>query len=115
AAVTHTAIWTANRNRGDLAVLRALGLTRRHATRIVIAASAMVVVTSGLIGGAVGVVLGRASWTAVAGTIAVATDLRVPPFVFLTPLVIVGVVWVLGRWAGRRAVRAPAGAVLRAE
>lgn len=115
AAVTHTAIWMSNRSREDLAVLRALGVTRRHAARVVTAATAMIVITSGLIGGAVGVAIGRTSWTAIASSTDVATDLRVPPLVFVTPLVVLGAGWVLGAWAGRRAARAPVGDVLSAE
>lgn len=75
----------------------------------------MIVITSGLIGGTVGVAIGTTSWAAIASSTDVATDLQVPPLIFVTPLVLLGAGWVEGAWAGRRAARAPLGDVLSAE
>lgn len=115
AAVAHTAIWIAGRSRGDLAVLRAFGLPRRRAARIVTAASALLVVTAASIGGGLGVVAGRTVWTVVAGSTDLATDVRFPGGLLLIVPLVLGGVLTLGAWCGRHAVRRPAGEVLRAE
>lgn len=115
AAVVHTAVWMAARSRRDLAVLRALGLRRGRARSIVTAAAATIVITAAAFGGAVGIVVGRTTWTVVAGSTDLATDVCVPPLLFLVAPVVAGAAWTLGAWSGRRAVRSHLATLLRAE
>jgi ABC-type antimicrobial peptide transport system permease subunit len=100
----------------ELAVLRAIGLTRRG-TRAVLSAQATAIATAGLIVGIpVGIVVGRLAWTVVTGRVPLE---NVPPWpvigiVLLVPaaIVIANVVAVL---PSRRAVRLRPAQILRAE
>ncbi len=116
AAVAHALFTTVRRRRKDLAVLQALGITRRG-TRVVLAAQGSVVALIGLLAGVpLGLIAGRAGWRAV-------TD-RVPltfrsPFngvaiALVIPAAIV-IANVLALLPGHRAARMEPAVALRTE
>jgi hypothetical protein len=104
------------RRRRDLAVLQALGLTRRQ-TRLAVATQATVLGLAGLLFGIpLGLVLGRFVWRDVAGL----TPLAYHPPLAVWALVLIGpaavlVVNVVAVWPQWRAIRTRAGQVLRTE
>ncbi|MDQ1481630.1 MAG: putative transport system permease protein [Actinomycetota bacterium] len=116
AAMWHVLMTSARVRKRELAVLRAIGLTRRG-TRAVLSAQATAIATAGLIVGVpVGIVVGRLAWTVVTGRVPLE---NVPPWpvigiVLLVPaaIVIANVVAVL---PSRRAVRLRPAQILRAE
>lgn len=116
AALVHVALSTANRARRDLAVLRALGLTRRHARCVVLVATVLVAAVASVVGALAGLVAGRVVWTAVVATTDFVAYVRVQTVFVVVVLVAFALVVVLGGLgAGRRAVSRPSGAVLLTE
>jgi ABC-type antimicrobial peptide transport system permease subunit len=115
-AVGHALSIAVRRRRHDLAVLRALGITRRQ-SRLVVTTQASLLAVIGLIFGVpLGIALGRAVWRAVAGF----TPLAYQPPVALLALLLIGPVALLAAnalaaWPRRRAARLRAGQVLRSE
>jgi ABC-type lipoprotein release transport system permease subunit len=116
AAVGHAVTTGVRHRRSDLAVLRALGMTRGQ-TRAIVAAQATVLALIGVVVGLpLGVALGRTVWRAVAGY----TPLEyVPPLPILTVLVVapsaVLLANLLAAWPARRAAGTHVASVLRAE
>jgi ABC-type lipoprotein release transport system permease subunit len=115
-AVGHALSTAVRRRRHDLAVLRALGMTRREA-RLVVATQASLLAAIGLVFGVpLGLVLGRAVWRTVAGFTPLAYH---PPLALLALLLIGPVVLLaanaLAAWPQQRAARLHAGRVLRSE
>jgi predicted lysophospholipase L1 biosynthesis ABC-type transport system permease subunit len=115
-ATGHALATTVRRRRHELAVLRALGVTRRQ-SRLIVAVQAAALAAAGLfLGAPLGVAVGRALWRAVAdGT----PLLYVPPLAVLA-LVLVGpvvllVATLLAAVPARRAARLRVGDTLRAE
>ena len=115
-ALAHTIASTGRLRRGDLMVLRALGLTGGQSRRMLFTQSTLIALVGFVIGIPLGVVSGRAVWRVVAeGT---PVQLVVPTawtVVALTPLVAVLVANLLAVWPGRRVARQRIGEVLRAE
>jgi hypothetical protein len=115
-AVGHALSIAVRRRRHDLAVLRALGMTRRQ-SRLVVTTQASLLAVIGLIFGVpLGIALGRAIWRTVAGF----TPLAYHPPVALLALLLIGPVALLAAnalaaWPQRRAARLHAGQVLRSE
>ncbi len=115
-AVGH-ALSIAVRRRGhELAVLRALGLTRRQ-SRLVVGTQATLLAVIGLVFGIpLGLALGRLLWHAAADTTPLAYK---PPLAALALLLIVPVALVaanlLAAWPARRAARLRAAHILRTE
>jgi hypothetical protein len=116
AAVGHALASAVRRRRHDLAVLRALGMTRGQ-TRGVVAAQATVLALTGvLVGVPLGVALGRTMWRVVASS---------TPLEYVPPLPVWAVVIVapsavllanlLAAWPGHRAARLRVASVLRTE
>jgi ABC-type antimicrobial peptide transport system permease subunit len=102
--------------RHDLAVLRALGMTRRQ-TRLIVTAQASVLAVIGLAFGVpLGFALGRSVWRAVAGFTPLAYH---PPLAFWALLLIAPATLLaanaLAAWPQRHAARLRAGQVLRTE
>ena len=114
-ALAQVALGIAGRSRTDLAVLRALGMSRRGAGRTVLVATALVGAVALVLGGTLGLVAGRLSWGAVAATTDLATDALVPATVGLVVAAVAVAVALAGAMAGRVAVRRPPGSVLRSE
>ncbi|WP_062442838.1 FtsX-like permease family protein [Herbidospora daliensis] len=115
-AVGHALATAVRRRACDLAVLRALGLTRRQA-RLVVVTQASVLAVAGL---AFGVPLGLAAGRAVWRVTADATPLLYVPPLAVGALLLVGplallIANLLAAWPGRTAARLPAGLLLRAE
>ncbi|MEP7055543.1 MAG: FtsX-like permease family protein [Actinomycetota bacterium] len=114
--VGHALATAVRRRRHDLAVLRALGMTRRQ-TRVVVITQASVLALVGLLFGVpLGLALGRTVWRVVADF----TPLQyAPPFAFWA-LVLIGPVALLvcnllAAWPGQQATRLRISHILRAE
>jgi len=115
-AVGYALSMAVRRRRHDLAVLRALGITRRQA-RLVITTQASLLALIGLIVGVpVGIAVGRAIWRTVAGFTPLAYH---PPVALLALLLIAPATLLaanaLAAWPQRRAARLQAGQILRSE
>jgi ABC-type lipoprotein release transport system permease subunit len=115
-AVGHALATAVRRRWHDVAVLRALGLTRRQSRGVVVTQATLLASIGLLVGVPVGIVLGRTVWRYVADTTPL---LYVPPLAWWTVLLIVPAVLVaanlLAVRPGRRAASMPVGQVLRAE
>jgi putative ABC transport system permease protein len=114
-ALVQVALGIAGRSRGELAVLRSLGMARRAAARTVLAATALVGAVALVIGAVLGLVVVRLSWGAAAATTDLATDALVPTTVALVLVAVAVGAVAAGAAGGRIAVRRPAGQVLRSE
>jgi hypothetical protein len=115
-AIGHALSIAVRRRRHELAVLRALGITRRQA-RLVVTTQASLLTLAGLIFGVpLGIALGRAIWRTVAGFTPLAYH---PPVAFLALLLIAPAALLaanaLAVWPQRRAARLQAGQILRSE
>lgn len=115
-AVGHALATAVRRRRHDLAVLRALGMTRWQ-SRGVVVTQASVLALVGLVAGVpLGIALGRTVWRYVADTTPV---LYVPPVAWLALVLVVPVALaaanLLAAWPGQRAASMRVGHVLRAE
>jgi ABC-type antimicrobial peptide transport system permease subunit len=115
-AVGHALSIAVRRRRHELAVLRALGLTRRQ-SRLVISTQATLLAIIGLAFGIpLGIALGRILWRAAASTIPLAYN---TPWALLALLLIAPVALLaanlLAAWPARRAARLHAGQILRTE
>jgi FtsX-like permease family protein len=115
-AVGHALATAVRRRRHEVAVLRALGMTRSQ-SRLVVVTQATLLATIGLAFGVpLGIALGRILWR----TVADFTPLAYVPPVALWALVLAGpaallVANLLAAWPGRLAARLRIGHVLRAE
>lgn len=115
-AVGHALSIAVNRRRHELAVMRALGMTRLQ-TRMVIAIQASVLAVIGLVFGVpLGLALGRSIWRLVAGF----TPLAYHPPLAVWALLLIGPVAllaanVLAAWPEHHAARLRTGQVLRTE
>ena len=115
-AVGHALSIAVRRRRHDLAVLRALGITRGQARLVVTTQASLLAVIGLLFGVPLGIALGRAIWRTVAGF----TPLAYHPPVALAALLLIGPAALLAAnalaaWPQRRAARLHAGQVLRSE
>jgi len=115
-AVGHALSIAVSRRSHELAVLRALGLTRRQ-SRLVIGTQATLLATIGLAFGIpLGLLLGRVLWHAAADMAPLAYQ---PPLAALALLLIVPLALLaanlLAAWPARRAARLRAGQILRTE
>jgi ABC-type lipoprotein release transport system permease subunit len=115
-AVGHALATAGRRRRLELAVLRALGLTRRQ-TRLVFATQATVLTTVGLTFGIpLGIALGRTAWRAVGDYLPL--QYQAPGAVWTTLIVVPAAVAganLLATWPAHRAVRRRPADVLGAE
>ena len=115
-AVGHALATAVRRRSHELAVLRALGMTRRQA-RLVVVTQATVLVLIGLAFGVpLGLAVGRILWRVVADS----TPLAYHPPLALLALVLIApagllVANLLAAWPGQRAAGLPSGQVLRTE
>jgi hypothetical protein len=115
-AVGHALATAVRRRRVDVAVLRALGMTRGQARGVVVTQASLLAAVGLLFGVPLGVALGRTVWRAVADY----TPLQYAPPLALLALLLVApcallVANLLAAWPGRQAARLRIGHVLRAE
>jgi hypothetical protein len=115
-AVGHALSIAVSRRSHELAVLRALGLTRSQSRLVVGTQATLLAVIGMLFGIPLGLALGRVLWHAAADTMPLAYQ---PPLAALALLLIVPVALVaanlLAAWPARRAARLRAGQILRTE
>jgi ABC-type lipoprotein release transport system permease subunit len=114
--LAHVLVTSVSRRRGEFAVLRSLGFTRRQTSTIVITQSTAVGIVGLVIGIPLGLVLGRMGWTWVAGKV---------PLVYASPITLLIVVLTIpaalvvtnlvAALPGRRAARLAPATVLRTE
>jgi hypothetical protein len=115
-AVGHALFVAVGRRRRDLAILRALGMTRPQ-VRLVVATHASVLTVIGLVFGIpLGLILGRIVWRVVAGVIPLAyyPPLALPALLLISPLALL-IANALATWPQQRAARLRAGQILRTE
>jgi ABC-type lipoprotein release transport system permease subunit len=115
-AVGHALATAVRRRRHELAVLRALGLTRAQA-RLVIVTQASVLALTGLVFGIpLGLALGHRLWGAVAQNTPLAyhTPVAVWALLLAVPAGLL-IANLLAVWPGHRAAALPSAQVLRAE
>jgi hypothetical protein len=116
AAVGYALVTAVSRRRHELAVLQALGMTRRQ-TRLAVAVQATVLALIGLAFGIpLGLALGRVIWRVVAGftPLAYHSPVAVWALLLIAPAALV-IVNVLAAWPQRHAARLHIGQVLRTE
>jgi hypothetical protein len=115
-AVGHALATAVRRRRQDLAVLRALGMTRRQCRWVVVTQATVLAVVGLIFGVPLGLALGRSLWRAVADY----TPLQYAPPMAVWALVLVAPAALLlsnllAAWPGHRAARLRIAHVLRAE
>jgi hypothetical protein len=115
-AVGHALIVAVRRRQHDIAVLRAVGMTRRQCRWITVTQAVVLALVGLVFGVPLGVAVGRLVWRAVASY----TPFQYDPPVAVVALVLVGpaallIVNVLAAWPGRRAARLRIAQVLRTE
>ncbi len=115
-AVGHALATAVRRRRHELAVLRALGLTRSQARMVVVTQASVLTVIGLVFGVPLGLALGRGIWRVVADSTPLAYH---PPLALLALLLIApaGLLAanLLAAWPAHRAARLPSGQVLRTE
>jgi ABC-type antimicrobial peptide transport system permease subunit len=115
-AVGHALATTVRRRRGELSVLRALGMTRLQARTVILTQASVLALIGLAFGVPLGLVLGRSLWRAVAASTPLAYH---PPLAVWTLLLIAPAVLLaanlLAAWPGHRAARLRSGQILRAE
>lgn len=74
AAVGHALVMSVRARRGEIAVLRTMGLVRRQVGAAVAAQATATVLVGALLGGPLGIALGRWSWSLVAGGLGVVDE-----------------------------------------
>ena len=115
-AVGHALSITVRRRRHELAVLRALGLTRRQSRLVIVTQATLLAVIGLAFGIPLGIALGRTLWRAAADM----TPLAYHPPVALWALALIGplalvAASLLAAWPARRAARLRTAHILRTE
>ena len=115
-AVGHALATAVRRRRVDVAVLRALGMTRWQSRGLVVTQASVLAIAGLLIGVPLGVALGRTIWR----TVADYTPVEYVPPLALVALLLVGplalvMANLLAAWPGHQAARLRIAQVLRAE
>jgi hypothetical protein len=115
-AVGHALATAVRRRRHDVAVLRALGMTRRQSRGVVITQATVLAAVGLLFGLPLGLAVGRALWRFVADItpLQYAAPLAVLALVLAVPVAVL-VANALAAWPGRQAARLRIAHVLRAE
>ena len=115
-AVTHAAAVTVRRRRGDLAMLRVLGLYGRQLRRVVTVQVAVLALGGAVIGVVLGVALGRLLWTAVADSVPLPVVIAFPATaVVVVPVAIAVLAQLAASLSRRSAGRVRPALALRAE
>ena len=115
-AVGHALATAAHRRRHDMAVLRALGMTRIQSRSVVVTQASVLALVGLVVGVPLGLALGRTVWRYVADTTPL---VYVPPVALLALLLIAPLALLaanlLAAWPSQRAATIRVGDVLRAE
>lgn len=115
-AIAHTLVVAGRLRRHDLAVLRALGFTRRQVRATIAWQSTTIGIAGLVVGVPIGLIIGNLVWRNVAEGLGVAAlTIRTPLALSGLAIAAIGLVNVIGALAARRVVRERPGAVLRAE
>ncbi len=116
ASLAHLFGATSARRRGELATLRSLGLTPRQTLACLVWQALTVTVVGLIIGVPLGIVVGKAAWSAVVGPVGVATDVDQPLLVIgIVGLVALAVATLVALFPGWRAGRVRPARALRVE
>ena len=115
-AVGHALATAVRRRRHDVAVLRALGMTRRQSRLVVVVQASVLALVGLLFGIPLGLALGRVLWRQVAADTPLAyhPPLALPALLLATPLALL-LANLLAAWPGHRAARLHIGNTLRTE
>jgi hypothetical protein len=115
-AVGHALATAVRRRRDELAVLRALGMTRLQARTVILTQASVLALIGLAFGVPLGLVLGRSLWRAVAASTPLAyhPPLAVWALLLIAPAVLLAAN-LLAAWPGHRAARLRSGQILRAE
>jgi hypothetical protein len=115
-AVGHALATAVRRRRHELAVLRALGLTRLQSRMVVVTQACVLTLTGLAFGIPLGVVLGRSIWRVVAGftPLAYHPPLAVWALLLVAPVALLAAN-LLAAWPGEQAARLRTGHILRRE
>lgn len=116
AAVSFATATTIRQRRRDLAMLRVLGMTGRHVRTVVVVLVFALTAAGSLLGGALGLIVGREVWRAVADSVSLPFAPRLPLVAaVLVPIAAVLLAQAVAFTSRRAAGRVPAALVLRAE
>jgi ABC-type antimicrobial peptide transport system permease subunit len=115
-AVGHALSIAVRRRRHELAVLRALGLTRRQSRLVIVTQASLLAVIGLVFGVPLGIALGRIVWRAAADMTPLAYNppLAVWALLLTGPLALL-TANLLAAWPGERAARLRTGQILRTE
>ena len=115
-AVGHALSIAVRRRRHELAVLRALGLTRRQSRLVIVTQATLLAVIGLAFGIPLGIALGRTLWRAAADMtpLAYQPPLALWALLLIAPLALVAAN-LLAAWPARRAARLRTGQILRTE
>ena len=115
-ATAHAVLTTTRRRRGDLAVLRSMGLARRDVYQAISVQAGALALIGAAIGAPLGVVAGGALWRGLARTLGVVVTVEVPwTAIFLATVADLRRPRPAGAGAARRVARTPPAHALRAE
>ena len=115
-ATAHAVLTTTRRRRGDLAVLRSMGLARRDVYQAISVQAGALALIGAAIGAPLGVVAGGALWRGLATTLGVVVTVEVPwAAIFLATVAACVVLALLALVPARRVARTPPAHALRAE
>jgi predicted lysophospholipase L1 biosynthesis ABC-type transport system permease subunit len=116
AAISFATTTTVRQRRRDLAVLRVLGMTARHIRSVVVVLVLALTGLGALLGGVLGIIVGRQVWKAVMGSVSLPFSPSLPvAAVVLVPVAVVVLAQLVATGSRRSAGRIPAALVLRTE
>lgn len=116
AAISFATATTVRQRRRDLAVLRVLGMTGRDVRSVVAVLVLALTGFGALLGGALGIIVGRQVWRAVMGSVSLPFSPSLPvAAIVLVPLASVLLAQAVASTSRRSAGRTPAAVVLRTE
>jgi hypothetical protein len=116
AAISFATATTVRQRRRDLAVLRVLGMTRRHVRSVVVFFVVALSLSGAVLGAGLGLVVGRQVWRAIASSVAVPFAPSMPvAAVILVPIAALLMAQVVATRSRVAATQMPAATVLRAE
>jgi len=115
AAVGHALVTAVRRRRHDLAVLRALGMTRRQCAEVIVTQASVLAAVGVAFGVPIGLALGRTVWREVADALPLQYRAPWTAAVLLVIPAALAVANLVAAWPGRRAARLRVAEVLRAE